>query len=137
MKKLFAAMLVALFAVTLVAAPVALAQNGNGNGGGEFQFNPDDPFGTGVVSDNLELSDQDIRVTVSNIINSALGILGIVAVVIILAGGFRWMTAGGNEEQVSQARQLIGAGVIGLVIIISAWGIARFVLSVLESASGS
>src|SRR3989339_1035773 len=64
------------------------------------------------------LGTRDVRATIASIINVALGLLGIVAVVIILAGGFRWMTAGGNEENVEKAKKLIIAGVIGLAIIL-------------------
>ncbi|PIQ78126.1 MAG: hypothetical protein COV79_05500, partial [Parcubacteria group bacterium CG11_big_fil_rev_8_21_14_0_20_41_14] len=61
--------------------------------------------------------------------------LGIVAVIIILAGGFKWMTAGGNEDKVSESRQMIIQGVIGLVVIFAAWAIASFVISSLQSAT--
>ena len=81
------------------------------------------------------LTSTDIRTTVAKIINAALGLLGIIAVVIILIGGFKWMTAGGNEEKVGEAKKLIGAGVIGLVIIITAYAIAAFVINVLLAAS--
>lgn len=66
--------------------------------------------------------------TIANIINVVLGFLGIVAVVIILIGGFIWMTAGGNEEKVGKAKKLLVAGIIGLAIILSAYVIARFVI---------
>ena len=82
------------------------------------------------------LTSTDIRTTAAKIINVALGLLGIIAVVIILIGGFKWMTAGGNEEKVGEAKKLISAGVIGLVIIITSYAIANFVLtSLLEATS--
>ncbi|MBI5230527.1 MAG: hypothetical protein HY981_04495 [Candidatus Magasanikbacteria bacterium] len=81
------------------------------------------------------LGQKDIRVTVGNIINVALGLLGIVAVVIILIGGFEWMTAGGNEDKTGEAKKRIIAGVIGLAIILSAYAIAKFVINSLVSAT--
>ncbi|MFA5076044.1 MAG: hypothetical protein WC480_01355 [Patescibacteria group bacterium] len=80
------------------------------------------------------LTSTDIRVTVSRIINVALGLLGVIAVVIILVGGFKWMTAGGNEEKVTEAKKLIAAGVIGLAIILTAYAIAAFVINSLLKA---
>jgi len=77
----------------------------------------------------------DLKGTIANIINIALGFLGIVAVIIILAGGFKWMTAGGNEDSVGEAKKMITGGVIGLVVIFAAWAIASFVLSSLQSAT--
>ena len=76
----------------------------------------------------IGLGTQDVRTTVSNVIKAFMGLLGIVAVVIILLGGFKWMTAGGNEEKVSEAKKLIISGIIGLVIILSAYAIAQFVV---------
>jgi TRAP-type C4-dicarboxylate transport system permease small subunit len=72
---------------------------------------------------------------VAKIINAALGLLGLVAVVIILIGGFKWMTAMGNEDNVKKARQLILEGVIGLIIIVCAYAIAQFVISAIQSAT--
>ena|SRR3989338_2749690 len=80
---------------------------------------------------------QDIRVIVANIIRIALGLLGIVAVVIILIGGFTWMTAGGSEEKVEKAKQWIGYGIVGLAIILAAYAIATFVISSLLQATGA
>ncbi|HTM68500.1 MAG TPA: pilin [Candidatus Binatia bacterium] len=76
----------------------------------------------------IGLGTQDVRTTVSNVIKAFMGLLGIVAVVIILLGGFKWMTAGGNEEKVAEAKKLIVSGIIGLVIILSAYAIAQFVV---------
>ena len=78
---------------------------------------------------------KDLKGSIADIINIILGFLGIVAVIIILAGGFKWMTAGGNEDKVSEARQMIIQGVIGLVVIFAAWAIASFVVSGLQSAT--
>jgi hypothetical protein len=76
----------------------------------------------------IGLGTRDIRTTISSIINVLMGLLGIVAVVIILVGGFKWMTAMGNEDSVKKAKQLLFEGIIGLVIILSAYAIANFVV---------
>ncbi len=72
--------------------------------------------------------DTDPRELVGRIINLALGFLGLIAVVIILMGGFKWMTAGGNEDKVAEAKKLLGAGVIGLVIVLAAWALASWLI---------
>jgi len=89
------------------------------------------------VDTNIGLGNKDPRAIAASIIKVALGFLGIVAVVIILLGGFKWMTAGGNEDGVEEAKKLIIAGVIGLVIILASWGIATFVISSLLNATSS
>jgi hypothetical protein len=71
----------------------------------------------------------DPRTVIMNIIEIALGFLGIIAVVIVLLGGFKWMTAAGNEDKVEEAKKILGAGVIGLVIVLSAWALTTFVIN--------
>ena len=81
------------------------------------------------------LGSKDIRVTVASIIKTAMGLLGIVAVVIILIGGFKWMTAGGNDEQTGEAKKWIFSGVIGLAIILSAYALATYIINSLVTAT--
>ncbi|OGH84677.1 MAG: hypothetical protein A2261_00455 [Candidatus Magasanikbacteria bacterium RIFOXYA2_FULL_44_8] len=81
------------------------------------------------------LGTKDVRETVAAIIKTAMGLLGIVAVVIILIGGFTWMTAGGNDEKIGEAKKWIFAGVIGLAIILSAYALTSFVITQLVSAT--
>lgn len=90
---------------------------------------------TDELGRELGLGTTDVRVTIARIINVFMGLLGIIAVVIILYGGFMWMTAAGNEERVDKARKMIVAGVIGLAIILSAYAIARFVVNSLVNAT--
>ncbi len=78
----------------------------------------------------------DIRIIIARIIRIALGILGALALIIVLYGGFVWMTAGGNEEKISQAKRILINGGIGLAIILSAFAIASFILSSLQQATG-
>jgi len=94
-----------------------------------------DIFGIKPVEKDLVLGKQDIRTTIANVINISLSLLGIVTVVIVLIGGFKWMTAGGNDDQTAEARKWIFSGIIGLAIIMSAWAIARFVLIQLSGAT--
>jgi hypothetical protein len=58
-----------------------------------------------------------------------LAFLGVVAVVVILIGGFMWMTAGGNDEKVGKAKKILIQGLIGLIIILLAFAIATFVIN--------
>ncbi|MBU0722589.1 pilin [Patescibacteria group bacterium] len=87
------------------------------------------------VKTSTGLTERDPREIAASIINVILGFLGIVAVIIILLGGFKWMTAGGDEEKAGEARKLITSGIIGLIIIIAAFAIATFVLDSLLKAT--
>lgn len=90
-----------------------------------------------VFASTAGLGDADLVDTLAQIIRIALGFLGIIAVVIILLGGFKWMTSGGNDEKVKDAKKLIFAGIIGLVIVISAYAIAAFVINAIVGATST
>ncbi|MDA0208238.1 MAG: pilin [bacterium] len=123
---------------TLIALPFfaitqfAHAQGTVDDGGGSLQvedlLSPEFQSSTG-------LGNQDFETTIGGIISVVLGLLGIVAVVIVLIGGFKYMTAGGNTTKTDDAKKLLIAGVIGLAIILSAYAITSFVLSSLLNAS--
>ncbi|SRR6056297_2110864 len=88
-------------------------------------------LGVEVVGDQTGLSggeDTDLRAVIGSIINTALSFLGVVAVIIVLIGGFKYMTAGGSEEKVGDAKKWIISGIIGLAIILAAYAITSFVI---------
>ncbi len=95
-----------------------------------------DDLGLNKVGNNIKLANTDPINTATNLINTAMMFLGLIAVVIILVGGFKWMTAMGNDDSIKKAKSLMTAGVIGLVIILAAWGIARYVVSTLANSIG-
>lgn len=75
----------------------------------------------------------DLANTVGKLIGSALGLLGIILVVIIIYAGFLWMTAQGSEEKVKQAKLMIKNAIIGMILIFTAYAITNFVLSTVIS----
>ena len=126
MKKITATILSLVFLFSLVLVTPALALPSGNLQSSELGLTYGAAIGLGST---------DIRTTVASIIRVAMGLLGIVAVVIVLIGGFKWMTAGGNEEQVGEAKKWIFSGIIGLAIILSAYALANFVISSLWSAT--
>ncbi|MEK7625395.1 MAG: hypothetical protein AAB467_03525 [Patescibacteria group bacterium] len=98
---------------------------------GGFQ-GPD--LGTGYPA-TAGFSSLDPRIMVAQIVRIALGLLGTIFLVIVLYGGYLWMTAGGNEDQIGQAKSWIYSGVVGLGIILSAFAITMFVLESLTTAT--
>lgn len=110
-----------VLAVFLFAAPV-LAQ----------QLDP----GLEPVAEYIALSTQDIRVTIANIIRVFLGLLGIIAVVIVLYGGYVYMTSAGEPEKIKKAKKILINAFIGLLIILTAFSITQFILGSLLDATG-
>ncbi|MFA5318522.1 MAG: pilin [Patescibacteria group bacterium] len=92
-------------------------------------------LGESGTQNAIGLGSSDPREIAARVINILLGFLGIIAVVLILVGGFMWMTAAGNDDKVATAKKVMVAGVIGLVIVLAAFGIAKFVVSALLGAT--
>ncbi|MEK7202959.1 MAG: hypothetical protein AAB653_01460 [Patescibacteria group bacterium] len=137
MTKKFIKNLVALVALLLIIMPMLAFTL-------TAQAAPVEPWGggttgvdEGAIQTELGLGNKDPRLMAATILNVTMGFLGIVAVVIILIGGFKWMTAGGGEDKVEEARKLIMAGIIGLIIILTAFAIAKFVINNLMTATGT
>lgn len=92
--------------------------------------------GVNEVGNVISLSATDPRIIIARIINIILLFLGVIAVGLIIYAGFIWMTSAGNDEKVEEAKKILKNAVIGLVIILSSWGIATFILNRLIGATG-
>jgi hypothetical protein len=93
--------------------------------------------GTSEIDSVIALSPTDPRVIIARIINVALLFLGAIAVALIIYSGFIWMTSGGSEDKIEQAKKILRNAIIGLIIILSAWGVVTFVLNRLMQATGT
>jgi hypothetical protein len=69
----------------------------------------------------------DIRVIAANVVKIFLSFMGIVFLVLNIVAGFKWMTAGGNEQAVTEAKSQLGNAFIGLMVILLAYSITYFV----------
>ncbi|MDO4889144.1 MAG: pilin [Candidatus Saccharibacteria bacterium] len=67
--------------------------------------------------------------TIQTIINWILAVLGVVAVIMVIIGGFTYMTSQGDPGKTKKARDTILYGIIGLVIALLAFAIVNFVLA--------
>ena len=57
-----------------------------------------------------------------------LGILGSLFLLLVIYGGITWMTAAGNEEKITKARNTVVHAVIGLIIVLAAYLLTNFVI---------
>lgn len=72
---------------------------------------------------------------VALVIQGALGIVAAIFFIMIIIAGFRWMTAGGNEETVSNSKKNISNAIIGLIVILFSYAVTYFVFNILLSSS--
>lgn len=84
----------------------------------------------------IPIKKTNIADLIGEIIQLILSFLGVIFLVLTIYGGFLWMTAAGNDEQVKNARSIITSAVIGLFLVLSAYAITWFVISKLAQTSG-
>lgn len=119
---------VAVFALMLAVAPEAALA------GGQQLFNPNDPLGV-EFGNNSGLTNTDPRIVAGRVIQVALGLIGIIVVVLIIFAGFRWMTSAGNDDQIRDAKKMLSAAVIGLLIVLMAYSLTTFIIGELYNAT--
>ena len=61
------------------------------------------------------------------IIQFILVVAFVLAFIMLLIGGIRWITAGGDEKAVGSARNMITAALIGLVIVLVAFALIKLI----------
>ncbi len=79
-------------------------------------------------------NDTTVGGIIATAIEAFLALLGIIFIILILVAGYRWMTAGGNEEKITKAKSQIKHAIIGLAIIIAAYAITYFVFEALNNS---
>jgi len=63
------------------------------------------------------------------VVKAFLGLLGVIFIILMLFAGYNWMTAGGDEEKITKAKNTIKTAIIGLIIVVGAWAIWYFVFT--------
>lgn len=88
-------------------------------------------------TDTINLGARDPREIVGSLINSGLGFVGVIAVIIVIWAGFKWMTSGGRDDKVTDAKKTLINLVIGLVIMFTAYSVINFVIKSISNATGA
>lgn len=68
---------------------------------------------------------------VGKIIQTALGIIGSIALVLFIASGFVWMTAQGNPQKIKTSQGIMIWTTIGLAVIFSSYILLNFVFKII------
>jgi hypothetical protein len=61
------------------------------------------------------------------IIGTVLSFVGVLFLIMMIYAGIMWMTAQGNDQQITKAKSLLINSIIGLVIIFAAYAITAFI----------
>lgn len=88
--------------------------------------------GAGVSEEKVS-----IVVVVARIIRAAFSLVGIVFIIILVRGGFTYMTSGGESDKVEEAKKYIKNGIIGVALVLMAFAISKFVIDAALNAIGN
>ena len=69
------------------------------------------------------------NVVIKNVTNTMFFIIGAVSVIMLIYGGIRYTTSGGNANSVTAAKNTIMYSIVGLVIAILAFAVVQFVVN--------
>jgi hypothetical protein len=123
MKKniLIAASIVALGAVTiaLTGVPVEAASCGSAK----------QCIDQGLTASGASGTPGDLSTILTTVTNILLFLMGAVSVIMIIIGGFRYVTSQGDQTQMQSAKNTILYAVIGVVVSIAAYAIVSFVVA--------
>jgi hypothetical protein len=81
-----------------------------------------------VVSLANPLGTTSVPTVVGRVIAAVLGLVGSLALVMFIYGGFTWMTAAGNEQSITKGKNIVIWATIGLVVIFTSYALVRFVI---------
>lgn len=95
-------------------------------------------YGLDKAATNAELKtdgDTSLPQLIGSIVGVALSFLGVVFLILIIYAGLLWMTARGNEAEVTKAKDIIIAAIIGLIIVLAAYIIVNYIGGVFGQSS--
>ncbi len=79
---------------------------------------------------------KSIGTVVGGVIQVALGLLGLIFLILFTYGAFKWMEAQGEEKKVTEARTLMFQAIIGMAIVLGSYALTEFFLGALKDAAG-
>ncbi len=120
--------LLPLFAVIFSFSPlISKAKTENGTGNNEAKNHGLDKAAHNAFGNNIPFEKPGVPDIIGTVVGAALSFIGILFFVLIIYGGITWMTAAGNETQISKAKNLIISAIIGLIIVLAAYAITSFI----------
>lgn len=84
--------------------------------------------GSNPCSDSGQAANNKLSDTMATIVNLLSYIVGIVAVIMVIVAGFKYITSGGDSAKVSSAKSTLVYAIVGLIIVALAQFIVHFVL---------
>lgn len=119
-KKYKKLILLACLIVALILPQMILAANPALNTLDNIASGDKGPYASVAAGNNL-------NAIIGTVISIGLGLIGIIFLVLMIYAGYNWMTARGEEEKVAAAKETITRAVVGIIIVIGAYAVWRFI----------
>ncbi|MDO8592852.1 MAG: pilin [bacterium] len=127
-KQIFvASLLLALIAAPYLAAADSSALENLKNTGESGSIAPYAAYSPG---------ENDIASIIGLVIQAFLGLLGVIFLIYVIYAGYNWMTAQGDEEKVTKAKDTLTRAIIGIIITVAAYAISAWVFDKLVTGTG-
>ena len=124
--KAFAIIGLSIMAIMMMSIAIpAFAQQAPATGGSGFISD----------SDNIPLVSQatggagDARSLILKVLNNVLTYLGVICVIMVIYGGFMYVTSAGEEDKAKKGRTIIMYAGIGIIIILVSFALVRTVFT--------
>lgn len=101
---------------------LALAKNGS------YDFSQNSGLSNTGSNAGYTTTNPSVNSYIAQIITVILSLVGVVFLGFAIYAGIVWMTAQGNEEKVSKAKEILTESIIGIIIVLAAYAISYFVL---------
>lgn len=132
MKKLIFFSIFSIFAFFLAFSVQAQNIPVNNTGGTNVPVDNSCPSGSVCLDNPLAASGVDSpQALIGKVINSVLGVVGSLALIMFIYGGLTWMTSAGSADKVKKGRDIIVWSIIGLFIIFSSYILVRLLIGVI------
>jgi hypothetical protein len=82
-----------------------------------------------------DITVEDPEPIIGQVIKTIISFLGVIFFILIVYGGFMWMTARGNADQIDKAKKIIMNSIVGLVLVLFAYAITWYIIFQLTDAT--
>ena len=126
-REILPAIFILLFLCYSVFIPAVSAGSGLKSAIGGLEQSASQAFDGSPRAGGPESGITDIPVAVGTIVGAILAFVGVIFFILMVYGGFTWMLARGNEQEVAKAKDMIFSAVIGLIIVLAAYAITAYI----------
>lgn len=134
MKKHFLKFLVVAVLLVQLAVPLVASADLGGAKPGNL---PSEPGATPGAFAGCSTTSSPLGCAVVNIVNIIMAVVFLIAVIMLIMGGFRYVISQGNEEAVEKAKGTITNAIIGIVIVVLAWVIMTAIRALLDKGAAA